>query len=143
MKYAGGHFSRRCGWREVEDVPADCKVRETAEQQRSASPSQAALVAPSIGVPTQAARAAGAGTADLEHMNSMDLHKLSVALGIVTYEQFALHVVSCLCCSELLRLTASNRYIKALRLERGLLTMRVCNLSSARLCQHFIDWVRQ
>ena len=50
-------------------------------------------------------------------------------------------MVSCLCCKERLRLTACNRYIKALKLERGLLTMRVGNLSSARLCQHYIDWV--
>ena len=40
-------------------------------------------------------------------------------------------------------MTTSNRYIKALRLERGLLRMRVRNLSSARLCQQFIDWARQ
>ena len=76
MKYAAslGVATRREGgrkqqalWRKIEDVRADCKVREAAEQQRSASPSQAAPVAPSIEVPTQAARAAGAGTEGLEN----------------------------------------------------------------------------
>ena len=58
-------------------------------------------------------------------------------------EPFAVHVVSYLCCGDLLRLTASNRYIKALRLERGLLTMRPINLSSTRLRQYFVDWAQQ
>ena len=52
MKYAAslGVATRREGgqMRKVEGVRADCKVREAAEQQRSASPSQAAPVAPSI-----------------------------------------------------------------------------------------------
>ena len=41
-------------WRLVKDVRADCKVREAAQQQHSASP-------------TQAVQAAGAGSAALEN----------------------------------------------------------------------------
>ena len=55
----------------------------------------------------------------------------------------AFTVVSFLYCSELLRLTTSNRYVLALRLEQGLVALRVRNLSTARLCQHFVDWARR
>ena len=56
-----------------------------------ASLGQRVPATPSHGGPTQVTREAGACTVNLEHMYMC-----------------ALHVLSCLCCDELLRLTTSN-----------------------------------
>ena len=57
-------------------------------------------------------------------------------------DPFALRMVSFLTCCELLRFTTSNKYITALQLQQGLLTIHVTEYTAMER-QRFINWARQ